>query len=79
MAYGAYLHLETIVISLIIIRLCVETPTAGGRVFEKGDEYLLKFAHDIQSALLTPFLLHINSLVIINQFPLYSSLLSTTD
>ncbi|KAH9032019.1 hypothetical protein EDB85DRAFT_1286833 [Lactarius pseudohatsudake] len=28
--------------------LCVETPTAGGRVFEKGDEYLLKFAHDIQ-------------------------------
>ncbi|KAH9015511.1 hypothetical protein EDB85DRAFT_810210 [Lactarius pseudohatsudake] len=28
--------------------LCVETPTAGGRVFERGDEYLLKFAHDIQ-------------------------------
>ncbi|KAH9066175.1 hypothetical protein EDB87DRAFT_1732214 [Lactarius vividus] len=28
--------------------LCVETPTAGGRVFEKGDEHLLKFAHEIQ-------------------------------
>ncbi|KAH9032021.1 hypothetical protein EDB85DRAFT_2114962 [Lactarius pseudohatsudake] len=28
--------------------LCVETPTAGGRVFERGEEYLLKFAHDIQ-------------------------------
>ncbi|KAI9445973.1 hypothetical protein H4582DRAFT_519233 [Lactarius indigo] len=28
--------------------LCVETPTAGGRVFEKGDEYLLKFAYEIQ-------------------------------
>ncbi len=40
--------------SLIVIRLCVETPTAGGRVFEKGDEYLLKFAHEIQSTLSTP-------------------------
>lgn len=48
-------HLETTVSSRIIIRLCVETPTAGGRVFEKGDEYLLKFAHEIQSTLLTLF------------------------
>jgi hypothetical protein len=28
-----------------IIRLCTETPTAGGRVFETGDEKLLQFAH----------------------------------
>ncbi|KAF8258804.1 hypothetical protein EI94DRAFT_1834787 [Lactarius quietus] len=28
------------------IWLCVETPTAGGRVFETGDEKLLEFAHE---------------------------------
>ena len=33
-----------------IIRLCVETPTAGGRVFETGDEELLKFVQKISSA-----------------------------
>ncbi|KAF8258009.1 hypothetical protein EI94DRAFT_1670174, partial [Lactarius quietus] len=26
--------------------LCVETPTAGGRVFETGDEKLLEFVHE---------------------------------
>jgi len=38
------------VASLIVIRLCTETPTAGGRVFETGDEQLLKYAHEIQRA-----------------------------
>jgi hypothetical protein len=33
-----------------VIRLCVETPTAGGRVFETGDEELLKFVQKISSA-----------------------------
>ncbi|KAI9445970.1 hypothetical protein H4582DRAFT_2052101 [Lactarius indigo] len=28
--------------------LCVDTPTAGGRVFERGEEYLLEFAHKIK-------------------------------
>ncbi len=35
--------------SLIVIRLCTETPTAGGRIFEKGDENLLELAHKVQS------------------------------
>ena len=34
--------------SLTFIRLCTETPPAGGRVFEKGDELLVEFAHKIQ-------------------------------
>ena len=33
-----------------VIRLCVETPTAGGRVFETGDEALLKYVQKISSA-----------------------------
>jgi hypothetical protein len=28
----------------------METPTAGGRVFETGDEKLLEFAYKIQGA-----------------------------
>jgi len=35
--------------------LCVETPTAGGRVFEKGDEELLKFTHKIQLPIVIVF------------------------
>jgi len=35
--------------------LCVETPTAGGRVFEKGDEELLKFTHKIQLPIVLVF------------------------
>lgn len=58
--------LEPTATPLIVIRLCVETPTAGGRVFEKGDEYLLKYAHEIQSALLTLIFLHINRPVAVN-------------
>ena len=38
------------VVPQTIIRLCVETPTAGGRVFETGDEELLKFVQKISSA-----------------------------
>jgi len=34
-------------------RLCTETPTAGGRVFETGDERLLQLAHQTESAFLT--------------------------
>jgi hypothetical protein len=36
-----------------VIRLCTETPTAGGRVFETGDEKLLQFAHKYQGTFLT--------------------------
>jgi hypothetical protein len=35
---------------LTVFRLCMETPTAGGRVFEMGDEMLLKFANKIEGA-----------------------------
>ncbi|KAH9054722.1 hypothetical protein EDB87DRAFT_1646032, partial [Lactarius vividus] len=37
-------------VHLTIIRLCTETPPAGGRVFEKGDELLVQFAHDNKDA-----------------------------
>ena len=33
-----------------IIRLCKETPSVGGRLFEMGDEELLRFAHKHQGA-----------------------------
>ena len=36
--------------SLTVIRLCTETPTAGGRIFETGDEMLLQFAHENKGA-----------------------------
>ncbi|KAH9076954.1 hypothetical protein EDB83DRAFT_2671669 [Lactarius deliciosus] len=35
--------------------LCTETPTAGGRVFEKGDEELLQFAHEKQVPIVVVF------------------------
>jgi len=35
--------------------LCTETPTAGGRVFETGDEELLKFAQKIQLPIVIVF------------------------
>ncbi|KAH9045199.1 hypothetical protein EDB85DRAFT_2270248 [Lactarius pseudohatsudake] len=35
--------------------LCTETPTAGGRVFEKGDEELLQFAHQKQVPIVVVF------------------------
>lgn len=35
--------------------LCTETPTAGGRVFETGDEKLLKLAHKIQTPIVIVF------------------------
>ena len=50
MAYGTYVSLETRPTSETVVRLCVETPTAGGRVFETGDEALLKFVQKISSA-----------------------------
>ena len=37
-----------------VIRFCVETPTAGGRLFETGDEEILKFAQKIQRAFFDP-------------------------
>ena len=56
--------------SLTIIRLCTETPTAGSRVFETGDEKLLQFAHENQGAFYTSHLLLLfNLLVTVNQFP----------
>jgi hypothetical protein len=43
--------------SQTVVRLCVETPTAGGRVFETGDEELLKFVQKISSAFsVSPFI-----------------------
>jgi len=33
-------------------RLCTETPRAGGRIFEAGDEKLLQLAHRTQSTFL---------------------------
>jgi hypothetical protein len=47
--------------SLTTIRLCTETPPAGGRVFEKGDELLVALAHEIKGMFSEPsvfFLLH---------------------
>ncbi len=35
---------------LTVIRLCTETPTAGGRLFETGDEKLLQYAHEKEGA-----------------------------
>ena len=43
-------HLTLCVTPQTAIRLCVETPTAGGRIFEIGDEELLKFVQKISSA-----------------------------
>jgi hypothetical protein len=40
-------------------RLCTETPTAGGRVFETGDERLLQLAHHTESAFLTTLVVHL--------------------
>jgi hypothetical protein len=40
-------------------RLCTETPTAGGRVFETGDERLLQLAHQTESAFLTTPIVHL--------------------
>ncbi|KAN0137617.1 hypothetical protein V8E53_004668 [Lactarius tabidus] len=37
------------------IWLCTETPPAGGRVFEKGDELLVAFAHEVQVPLVIVF------------------------
>ena len=44
---------------LTAIRLCTETPRAGGRIFETGDENLLRLVHDTGSAFLatTPAML----------------------
>ncbi|KAH9168560.1 hypothetical protein EDB89DRAFT_2245147 [Lactarius sanguifluus] len=41
--------------SFTVIRLCTETPTAGGRVFETGDEKLLQFAHKDQVPIVIVF------------------------
>jgi hypothetical protein len=57
----------------LLFRLCIETPTAGGRVFERGDENLLQLVHEhgIQSSLSTsPFTDFCDRLMIVNQFPL---------
>ena len=39
---------------LTATRLCAEMPRAGGRIFEAGDEKLLKVAHDTNSAFHVP-------------------------
>jgi hypothetical protein len=45
--------LEALPAELTSSRLCTETPTAGGRVFETGDEKLLQLAYQTESAFLT--------------------------
>ena len=42
--------------SLHNIRLCIETPTTGGCVFEIGDKMLLKFTHMNRSAFWASYL-----------------------
>jgi hypothetical protein len=37
---------------LTVIRLCTETPRAGERIFEVGDENLLQLAYETQSTFL---------------------------
>ena len=64
---------------LTTIRLCTETPPAGGRVFERGDEMLVSFAHERKSAFRSSVFLHSDRMTIINQFPLLLYSLSTTD
>ena len=39
--------------SLTVIRLYIQTPTAGGRIFEVGDKKLLQFANKYQGAFST--------------------------
>ena len=46
MLCGAYIFLAPSRPSFTVIRLCTETPTAGGRVFEAGDEKLLRLVHE---------------------------------
>lgn len=67
--------------SLTAIRLCTETPPAGGRVFEKGDELLVEFAAKIQGNVSTfrRFSFHSDRLVIVDQSPLLLCSLSMTD
>lgn len=68
MVCGTYFLLDS-ASSFTVIRLCTETPTAGGRIFEKGDEYLLELAYKTQSAFSESFLLPCsNQLVILRQF-----------
>ena len=37
---------------LAATRLCMEIPGAGRRIFETGDEYLVRLAHETRSAFL---------------------------
>jgi hypothetical protein len=56
--------------SLTTIRLCTETPPAGGRVFEKGDELLVAFAHEVQGTFRSSVFLYSDRLAITHQSPL---------
>jgi hypothetical protein len=42
--------------SFNVVRLCIVTPTAGGRVIEAGDEKVLLLADQTQSAFSTTFI-----------------------
>ena len=44
--------------SFTVIRLCVEKPTIGSRIFGVSDEKILKLAHKTQRAFSTSPLLH---------------------
>jgi len=45
------------------IRLCTVTPSAGGRVFERGDEDLLQLAHQKGSELVFGYSAEIQLLI----------------
>jgi len=73
MLCGAYLPLRSFRPSFTVIRLCTETPTAGGRVFEAGDKKLLQLVHTsgTQSALsISPSIDFCDQLMVVNQSPL---------
>ena len=78
MDYGMSISSVSADASSTVIRLCTETPTAGGRVFETGDEKLLQFAHKNQGTFPTSSCYSFNRLVI-NQFPLWLCSLNMTD
>ena len=59
MLCDAYISPRSFYPSFTVVRLCTETPTAGGRVLETGDEKLVQLVHDlqIQCGLSTPHLI----------------------
>jgi len=66
MASGSYLSSYPPIPFFSAIRLGTETPMAGSRIFEMGDEKLLHYAHEKKGAF--PTSCCFNRLVIINHW-----------